>query len=82
MKEEMVDYEESLPKLMVPINEDGGGNLICLSLRKEDFGAIYFKHHSIGWDNTLTDIDAAKLATCFRLSDSFTRFICGLVSDE
>lgn len=74
------DYEDKLPKLLVPINEDGGDNLICISLRAVDFGGIYFQYHCIGiGDNP--DSDTARWETCFRFCDIFANFICGLEID-
>ncbi|BAY85056.1 hypothetical protein NIES267_45540 [Calothrix parasitica NIES-267] len=72
------EHKERLPVLMIPINEDAANNLICLSLRKDDFGAIYFQSHSIGWDES-GDIENSKLESCFRFADSFSNFICRLV---
>lgn len=63
--------------MIIPINEDAANNLICLSLRKDDFGAIYFQNHSIGWDES-GDIENSKLKSCFRFADSFSSFIYGL----
>ena len=71
------EYRERLPALIIPINEDAANNLICLSLRKDDFGAIYFQNHSIGWDE-YDDIENSKLESCFRFADSFSSFIYGL----
>ena len=33
---------ERLPKRVIPVGEDIGGNLICLSLGKKDPGCVYF----------------------------------------
>jgi hypothetical protein len=83
LKKAMADfYGDRLPKLIIPINDDGASNLICISLRPEDFGAIYFQHHSIGWEGEdPSDEDAARSTTLFRLADSFTSFICDLEID-
>ena len=75
------DFEERLPRLVVPINDDGAGNLICLSLRPDSFGAIYFQSHSNGWNEMADESDAAKFATLFRITDSFAEFIGGLVAE-
>ena len=63
--------------MIILINEDAANNLICLSLRKDGFGAIYFQNHSIGWDE-YDDIENSKLESCFRFADSFSSFIYGL----
>jgi len=73
------DFGERLPRLVVPINDDGAGNLICISMRPDSYGAIYFQSHSAGWDTAAEDLDAAKQETLVRLASSFGEFICGLV---
>ena len=72
------EFGERLPRLIVPINDDGAGNLICLSLRSDSLGAVYFQSHSVGWDDTLDDVDAAKFATLVRVAPDFGTFICEL----
>ncbi|EAQ78902.1 SMI1/KNR4 family protein [Blastopirellula marina] len=73
------DFSERLPRLVIPINDDGAGNLICISLRPDCFGAICFQSHSVGWDDSLGDEDAAKSATLIRVAPDFGSFICKLV---
>jgi hypothetical protein len=33
---------------LLPVAEDGGGNLICLSVRGDDEGTVYFWDHELG----------------------------------
>jgi hypothetical protein len=33
---------------LLPVAEDGSGNLICLSVRGDDYGAVYFWDHELG----------------------------------
>lgn len=72
------NFGERLPSLVVPINDDGASNLICISLRPDSFGAIFFQSHSVGWDDSLGDMDAAKFATLIRVAPDFGSFICEL----
>lgn len=72
----ILEYRERLPELIIPINEDAANNLICISLIKNDFGAIYFHNHSIWYDDS-GDINS-KLRSYFRFADSFSNFIFGL----
>src|SRR5438874_1120102 len=34
--------KDTLPKTIIPIGEDGGGNMFCLGVTGEDMGKIYF----------------------------------------
>ena len=67
-----------LPRQVVPINDDGGGNNICLSARKDSCGHIYFRNHSIGWEHNTGDDDAAKTESMFLMASSFTEFVLAL----
>jgi len=55
-----------LPERMVPIAEDAFGNLICVSIKGEDTGSIYFWNHE---DNS-TDVR--------RIAPSFNEFLNNL----
>jgi hypothetical protein len=39
------EYVGRIPSGLIPIGNDYGGNLICISIRKEDYGQIFFSHH-------------------------------------
>lgn len=43
------DLEDNLPETIIPIGEDGGGNMFCLGVAGEDAGKMYFHDHNIGW---------------------------------
>ena len=73
--EDIEDYEERLPDLFIPINDDGGGNIICMSLQDESYGSLWFHNHSVGAEE---DTSEAKMATMLLLAPSFTDFILGL----
>lgn len=72
------DFQERLPRLVIPINDDGAGNLICVSLREDSYGSIYYQSHSVGWNESNGDADGAKLATLVHLASDFTSFIMEL----
>ena len=56
-----MDCLEDLPEHFLPFNDDGGGNVICISARDDHtHGFIYFKNHNSGWDDSQEDVDAAK----------------------
>jgi SMI1-KNR4 cell-wall len=63
------ENEERLPSLVIAFNNDGGDNLFCISVRKHDFGHIYFQNHSF-------------LGSLTFISGNFTNFIFGLTIDE
>lgn len=75
------DFAERLPVSVIPINDDGAGNLICISLQSDSYGKVYFQSHSVAYDQTDDDVDAAKFATLVELSDSFSEFISALSVD-
>jgi len=71
-------FEERLPHRVVPINDDGGGNLVCLSLRPDSYGAVYFHHHGVGPDEEAADPDQARMDTLVRLAPGFAEFVAEL----
>ncbi len=75
--DEIEDYRERLPDYFIPINDDGGGNIICISLQDQSYGSLWFHNHSVGADD---DTSEAKLAAMVLLAPSFTQFIIGLRS--
>jgi len=47
--------EKRLPKQLLPIARDSGGNLICISTGSNDYGYIYFGDHESEADYNITD---------------------------
>src|SRR5262249_32493667 len=43
-------HEEELPDGIIPIGDDGGGNLSCLGVKGDDFNKVFFHDHHVGWD--------------------------------
>ena len=61
------DWELEMENTMegvIPIVCDEGDNLICISLRKNDYGKIYFIDHEIGVENG--EEDMAIIANSFK----------------
>jgi len=56
----------------LPIGEEDVGNVICLKVRGEDYGAVYF------WDHEL----AVSVGPYTRLADSFSEYFEGLRPEE
>jgi hypothetical protein len=73
------DCSGRLPKKCIPINDDGGGNLIVMSLNEANYGSIYFQHHSIGVGDK-PDTDTNRWETLSFLANNFAGFIDGLES--
>ena len=73
--------DDYLPRQVIPINDDGGGNSICISARDDAYGNVYFRAHTIGWDDETDDEDGAKLDAMFKLASSFAEFILALQPD-
>jgi hypothetical protein len=39
------EYAGRIPSGLIPIGNDYGGNLICISVTQETYGQIFFSHH-------------------------------------
>ena len=62
------------PKTL-PIADDPGGNVICISLNEEDYGTVYFANHEY------EDSDTGYLFMS-KIALSFTEFINKIYIDE
>lgn len=60
--------EGTIPPHFLPIATDSGGNLLCMSLRKDDYGSVWFCDHE------LEDRETGFLAAS-RIADSFSEFL-------
>jgi hypothetical protein len=65
-------YNDRIPPAFFPIATDAFGNLILLSCRDEDRGAIYF------WDHE-KESDVPSMTNMFRVANSFSEFVEHLV---
>lgn len=71
--------EKRLPLHILPIANDSGGNLICVSCSGDDNGSIYFWDHENEVDySTNSDSDYSNL---FKVANSFNEFIDNLKED-
>jgi hypothetical protein len=62
--------EDKLPEDLIPIGIDLGGNLLCLSVRGDFYGKIYF------WDADIPEDDEEIPPTeIFFVADSFTALL-------
>lgn len=70
-----------LPQNLLPIGYDSTGNLICLSMREQDYGHVYFWDHSL--INSSTRSDSEDTADrILPVADSFDEFLLGLKDPE
>lgn len=67
----IMTYEETISVDMLPIADDPGGNVIGISLNKDDFGYVYFINHEYD------DLDTGYLVKS-RIAESFSDFIGAL----
>jgi hypothetical protein len=67
------ERDERLPSNLIPIANDVGGNLICISVEGDDVGKVYF------WDmDDEANFDEGEVASyrnVYWIADNFTDFI-------
>ena len=63
--------QKRIPTNMLPIADDPFGNIICMSLSRDDYGSIYF------WDHEL-EVERPQFENIFFISYSFKDFIDNL----
>lgn len=78
--EDMIEWlsviDERFPTQFIPIADDGGGNLLGMSLRQDEtHGQIYWHHHCVG---AVDDTDAARFEVLDWIAPSWADFIMGL----
>jgi ankyrin repeat protein len=67
--------ETRIPRRLLPIAEDPFGNLICLSLRGEGTGKVYFWHHEEELNQKRTKTGDVNDAAISLIADSFDAFL-------
>jgi hypothetical protein len=76
-------HEEVLPDGIIPIGDDGGGNLYCLGVKGDDFSKVFFHDHGVGWDEEAQDYLVRgetlplrlRYQTVYLLANSFDEFV-------
>ena len=43
-------YTERMPETLIPVGDDGGGNKICLGVKGQEKGMVFFWDHENEWD--------------------------------
>ncbi|MFB8091748.1 SMI1/KNR4 family protein [Bacillus velezensis] len=67
-----VTYEEQMPDWIIPIADGDGGDQVCLGVKGEATGKVYF------WDHELTN----GVKDTFLVANSFSDFIQSLFTEE
>jgi hypothetical protein len=83
-------YREVLPETIIPIGDDGAGNLFCLGVRGKDFGLVYFHNHSVGWHADAEKYhergeevpDDIRYQTVYEIAPSFEQFIVNMAKES
>ena len=83
-------HEEVLPDGVIPIGDDGGGNLYCLGVKGDDLGKVFFHDHGVGWDEEAQDYLARgeelplrlRYQTVYLLANSFDEFVNSMWCEE
>ncbi|KOS49082.1 hypothetical protein AN272_20350 [Bacillus amyloliquefaciens] len=72
VKSMTVTYKEQMPDWIIPIADADGGDQICLGVKGEAAGKVYF------WDHELTN----GVKDTFLVANSFSDFIQSLFIEE
>lgn len=65
-----------LPTHMLPIAHDPGGNLVCISCGRNDYGYVYFWDHEKEVNYNISD--DSDYSNLYLIAKSFNEFIDGL----
>ncbi len=72
--------EKRMPTQIIPIANDGLGNLICISCGESDFGKVYFWDHEREVDYASSDDN--DYSNLYLIADSFDEFLDGLFGED
>lgn len=61
-----------LPDDLYPMGRDGGGNYICISLKGENYGKIYFYDHEVDNENDDGSLNRENL---YLIANNFIEFL-------
>jgi hypothetical protein len=81
-------YTGRMPETVIPIADDGGGNKVCIGIRGNELGKIFYWDHNNEWDEEdyvdegLPVPEDLPFQNCHLIADSFSDFIMQLVLVE
>ena len=71
------EYKEYILPHYLAIGDSPGGDIYCLSLKEQDYGAVYY------WDHELANYDGEPWEeNMVKLANSLTEFLAGLYSES
>jgi hypothetical protein len=65
IRKELINYHDRIPKELLPIGDDPGGNVICLSIRGKTMGHVFFWDHEEEADEDPTWENVHLIANSF-----------------
>lgn len=74
-------YKGRIPTALVPIMSDGFGNKICLGVKGEHSGKVYFWDHELEYDEDDWTDDVSASENIQLVASSFDEFVAGLRED-
>jgi hypothetical protein len=83
-------YKGQFPRGIIPIGEDGLGNLFVLAATGSNTGKVYYWDHGVGWEGEAEEYrsrgqavpDSVKYKCLEYLAPTFSDFVSGLQPDE
>ena len=74
LEEQLILYHDRVPKPLLPIANDAGGNLICISTSGPDQGCIYFWEH----ENEVEEGEEPTMENVWFVAPDFDTFLSHL----
>lgn len=83
-------YKGHFPREIIPIGEDGLGNLFLLAATGRNAGNVYYWDHGVGWEGGAEEYrsrgqtvpDSVKYKCLEQVAPTFTDFVFGLQREE
>jgi hypothetical protein len=73
-------FDDRISDVMIPIGHDGAGGQVCLGIKGEHRGKMYFWDHDLSWAER--DPTKEVFPNTFLIADSFKSFLRSLKIDE
>jgi hypothetical protein len=85
-----VTYRGQFPREIIPIGEDGLGNLYLLAATGPNGGRVYYWDHAVGWEGEAEEYrsrgqavpEYVKYKCLEQIAPTFTAFVLSLQPDE
>ena len=63
-------YKGRIPSNMIPVAHDPGGNLVCLAIKGDDYGKVFYWRH----DEEVEDGEIPDYKNIYYIADNFEQF--------